>query len=174
MPEPMPQDRICNSSHPTVSSFLSPSFPFLVHIPTYFLSYSFLLSLFCFDNHPYPFLSARSQHKLPRNRHNDHRACRRPLASFFSNFNPPTPLLEWPATIMGSCMSVPAGLGLEVSEQDKTMHREAEKQLKEVRFNRSISLCTLMPPSAGKGQDGIAGQGSYTLIGDKWLHASES
>ena len=73
---------------------------------------------------------------------------------------------------MGSCMSVPAGL--EVSEEDKMMHREAEKQLKEVRFNRSISLYTLTPPSAGKGQDGIPGQGSYTLIRDKWLHPSES
>jgi hypothetical protein len=54
------------------------------------------------------------------------------------------------------------------------MHREAEKQLKEVRFNHSISLCTLNPPSAGKGQDGIPGQGSYKLIRDKWLQASES
>lgn len=38
---------------------------------------------------------------------------------------------------MGSCMSSPGGL--EVSEMDKALHREAEKQLREVRASLSYT-----------------------------------
>lgn len=39
---------------------------------------------------------------------------------------------------MGACMSSPSS-GIEVSEEDKRLHREAEKALKEVRGPPSVA-----------------------------------
>lgn len=57
---------------------------------------------------------------------------------------------------MGSCMSVPAGL--EVSEQDKTMHREAEKQLKEAKAKMASQVKVLLLGSGDSGKSTILKQ----------------
>lgn len=58
---------------------------------------------------------------------------------------------------MGACMSSP-GSGIEVSEEDKRLHREAEKALKEV--SRPLGLrCSLSNLVTGEIEDGLTSQG---------------
>jgi len=61
---------------------------------------------------------------------------------------------------MGACMSS-SNPGIEVSEEDKRMHREAEKALKEVRrMCCSLANSNLTSVVTGKIEDGLAGQGT--------------
>lgn len=63
---------------------------------------------------------------------------------------------------MGACMSAPPGV--EVSEQDKIMHREAEKQLKEVR-TQSYFLCFAYPNDPSQAKAKLATQVKVLLLG---------
>jgi hypothetical protein len=64
---------------------------------------------------------------------------------------------------MGACMSSPSS-GIEVSEEDKRLHREAEKALKEVCGSLSLllllQLTSLFPCSLGEIEFGFTGQGA--------------
>ena len=59
---------------------------------------------------------------------------------------------------MGACMS--SG-GIEVTEEDKRLHREAEKSLREVRssMSPSLTLVSSLSLTIGEGQDGSTSQG---------------
>ena len=61
---------------------------------------------------------------------------------------------------MGACMSS-SNPGIEVSEDDKRMHREAEKALKEVRpICCSSANSNFTSAVTGKIEDGLTGQGT--------------
>lgn len=82
------------------------------------------------------------------------------LSSLFLS-HPPLPfLLPHHPPAMGACMS--SG-GIEVSEEDKRLHREAEKSLKEVRpiiFQRSTFTDASSLYPLGQAEDAEASQGA--------------
>ncbi|KAF8168516.1 heterotrimeric G-protein alpha subunit, GPA2-like protein [Crassisporium funariophilum] len=57
---------------------------------------------------------------------------------------------------MGSCVSAPSGV--EVTEQDRTMHREAEKQLKEAKAKMQAQVKVLLLGSGDSGKSTILKQ----------------
>ncbi|KAH9487347.1 Guanine nucleotide-binding protein alpha-2 subunit [Psilocybe cubensis] len=57
---------------------------------------------------------------------------------------------------MGACMSAPAGV--EISEQDRILHREAEKQLKEAKAKLSAQVKVLLLGSGDSGKSTILKQ----------------
>lgn len=66
---------------------------------------------------------------------------------------------------MGACMS--SSQGVEISEEDKRLHREAEKALKEVRSSFSVRFTVtevgLSSFVVGEIEIGLAGQGTVPV-----------
>ena len=61
---------------------------------------------------------------------------------------------------MGACISS-SNPGIELSEEDKQMHRDAEKALKEVRRTScSLTNSNVTSVVTGKIEDGLASQGT--------------